>query len=104
MVSDRSEAAKYVQEILDLPGLIVEIGGLVIVEGRAIRQRNPWLSWSRYIGLLAAPFDVTKVAIPAYDNLGKTSNDTLSTSASSSSSPPNRLLGGVSTQNNNDIV
>lgn len=88
VVQNRSEAAKHVQEILNLPDLIVEIGGHVIVNGRAIRRRNPWLSLSRYIGLLAPPFDVTKLAVRADKNLEEASQIAAKRSQSSSSSSP----------------
>ena len=63
VVQDRASAVNHLQEILDIPGLVVEVGGNIIVNGKCIRQRSQWLSWGRYIGLLAAPYDVTKGAI-----------------------------------------
>ncbi|KAL8717703.1 MAG: hypothetical protein Q9225_005079 [Loekoesia sp. 1 TL-2023] len=64
VVPQRSDAAEHMQEILKIPGLIIETGGHVIVNGYSIRRRNPWFSAARYIGLLAAPYDISKTAIP----------------------------------------
>lgn len=74
VVSGRREAAEHMQEILKINGLIVETGGHIIVNGRAIKRRNPWLSAARYIGLLAAPFDITKLAIRTFDQPWQDSN------------------------------
>ena len=63
VVQDRADAARHLQKILDIPGLVIEVGGNVIVDGKCIVQRSEWLNWGRYIGLLAPPFDVTKGAI-----------------------------------------
>ena len=72
VVPFRTDAAEHMQEILKLPGLIIETCGHIIVNGRAIKRRNPWLSAARYIGLLAAPFDITTIAIngPTYASRG----------------------------------
>ena len=107
VVTDRSEAARHAEEILALPGLVVELGGQVIVLGRAIKRRNPWLSRARYIGLLAAPFDITKMAVSTNTNTGRGSNDTMGeTLVSSISSPPNLTLSDFNSKNHatNDIV
>ena len=61
--AERMEAARHVEQTLRLEGLIIEFGGHIIVDGGAIKAQYQLLSWSRYIGLLAAPFDVTKMAI-----------------------------------------
>ena len=63
VVPNRECAAECMEEILRLPNLIVEVNGHVIINGRYIRRRNQWLCWSRYIGLLAGPYDVAKHAI-----------------------------------------
>ena len=63
VVPGRTEAADHMQEILKIPGLIVETSGHIIVNGYSIKRRNQWLSAARYIGLLAAPYDITKMAI-----------------------------------------
>ena len=88
VVRDRAEAARYVQEILNLPGLIVEIGGHVIINGRAVKRRNQWLCLSRYIGLLAAPFDATKLALRVHEPVEGMFNHTRSKAIASSSSSP----------------
>ena len=60
VVRTRSEAVEYMEEILKIKPLVVEVQGHVIINGRVICRRNPWLCLSRYIGLLASPFDVVK--------------------------------------------
>ncbi|KAI4137528.1 MAG: hypothetical protein LQ341_005110 [Variospora aurantia] len=63
VVRERLDAAGHMEEILKIPGLIVETGGHIIINGHSIKRRNPWFSAATYIGLLAAPYDITKSAI-----------------------------------------
>ncbi|KAI4287940.1 MAG: hypothetical protein L6R35_002802 [Caloplaca aegaea] len=63
VVRERLDAAGHMEEILKIPGLIVETGGHIIINGYSIKRRNPWFSTATYIGLLAAPYDITKSAI-----------------------------------------
>jgi len=44
--------------ILEIDGLVVEIGGNVFVNGILIRKKMRVLCWSTYVGLLAKPFDL----------------------------------------------
>lgn len=62
VVQTRADAADHVQWLLALPGLVIEMHGHVICNGRSVHRRNEWLSRSKYIGLLAPPFDITKLA------------------------------------------
>ena len=62
VVQDRADAAAQVQRILALPGLLIEMHGHVICHGRSVHRQNEWLSRLKYIGLLALPFDITKLA------------------------------------------
>ena len=55
VVRERTEAAKFVQEVVRLDGLQIEIGGHIVVRGRCVHRRTEWLNWVRYIGLLAPP-------------------------------------------------
>lgn len=62
VVRDREEAAKYIDEILEMDGLLIELKGHVIMNRYCILRKHPWFSWSTYIGLLAKPFPVVSLA------------------------------------------
>ena len=62
VVRERSEAAEFVQRIMDPRGLVIEISGHIVIDGKCVHRRSEWLNWARYFGLLAAPFDVSKIA------------------------------------------
>ncbi|RDL32369.1 uncharacterized protein BP5553_08825 [Venustampulla echinocandica] len=46
--------------VLDIEGLVVEMGGNVFFNGILIKKRSTWFSWSSYIGLLAKPFNLAE--------------------------------------------
>ncbi|KAI4124993.1 MAG: hypothetical protein LQ341_007012 [Variospora aurantia] len=79
VVRERLDAAGHMEEILKIPGLIGETGGHVIINGHSIKRRNPWFSAATYIGLLAAPYDITKSAIFTQPDLtmGESRSDAL---------------------------
>ncbi|OJJ46797.1 hypothetical protein ASPZODRAFT_66535 [Penicilliopsis zonata CBS 506.65] len=62
VVASRDAAAEYIQRIMEEEGLMVEMEGHLIVNGVCLLRRNRWMSWSRYIGLLARPFDLVSFA------------------------------------------
>lgn len=62
VVKEKADAAEYVEEILGQEGLLIEMQGHVIIDRMCIWRRSEWFSWSTYIGLLAEPFDVIKLA------------------------------------------
>lgn len=63
VVKSRAEAAAYVDHIMALDGLTVEVLGHVIVNGRCIKRYNKWLRLATWLGILAEPYDVTKLAV-----------------------------------------
>ncbi|KAL9608897.1 MAG: hypothetical protein Q9167_006293 [Letrouitia subvulpina] len=63
VVKSRAEAAYYVDHIMALDGLTVEVLGHVIVNGRCIKRYNKWLRLATWFGILAEPYDVTKLAV-----------------------------------------
>ncbi|KAL8796440.1 MAG: hypothetical protein Q9182_007373 [Xanthomendoza sp. 2 TL-2023] len=63
VVPERLDVAGHMEEILKLPGLLIETGGHIIINGYSIKRRSPWFSAATYIGLLAAPYDITKLAM-----------------------------------------
>lgn len=63
VVKSRAEAAAYVDHVMALDGLTVEVLGHVIVNGRCIKRYNKWLRLATWFGILAEPYDVTKLAV-----------------------------------------
>lgn len=62
VVKNKEDAGKYVEEILQLDGLLIEIMGHVIINQNIIMRKNEWFCWARYVGLLAPPSDIIKLA------------------------------------------
>lgn len=63
VVKSRGLAAEHIDQILSIDGLVVEIMGHVIVNGRCIHRYNPWFRWSNWLGLLAGPYNIGKLTI-----------------------------------------
>jgi hypothetical protein len=63
VVKSQDEAADYIESVLSIPGLTCEIMGHVIVNGRCIKRYNKWLRIATYFGILAPPYDVSKLAV-----------------------------------------
>jgi hypothetical protein len=76
IVKNRDQASRYIEEILTKKGLLIEVMGHVIMNGRVIKRKNQWFSLARYIGLLAPPVPVHKLAdnAPVYYNDGVSSS------------------------------
>lgn len=62
VVKDRRQAAEYINAVLAIPGLTCELLGHVVVEGKCVKRYNKWLRWATYIGIMAPPYDITKLA------------------------------------------
>ena len=64
IVKDRKEASDYVQEIVTIEGIMVEIQGHVLTQGHCIhRGTHGWNRLESYIGLLKGPYDIVGKAI-----------------------------------------
>ena len=63
VVKSRGLAAEHIDHILNIDGIIVEVMGHVIVNGRCIARYNNWSRLSNWLGILAGPYDVGKLAI-----------------------------------------
>ena len=61
VVRTRGLASQYIEEILNIDGLTVEILGHVIINGRCIARFNTWMRWASWLGILAGPYDVSKL-------------------------------------------
>lgn len=61
VVRSRGLAAQYIEEILNLDDLTVEILGHVIVNGRCVARYSTWLRWASWLGILAPPYDIAKL-------------------------------------------
>lgn len=62
VVKGRGLAAEYIDEILNIDGLIVEVMGHVIVDGRCIARYNQWTRLANWLGILAGPYDLGRLA------------------------------------------
>ena len=57
-----TEAADYINEVLAIQGIVCEVSGHVIINGRCVRRYNKWWTWAHYVGIMAGPYDVAKLA------------------------------------------
>jgi hypothetical protein len=62
VVRDREEAAKYMEAILRKQGIACEVLGHVLVNGRCVKKYSKKLRWSSFLGVLASPYDLSKLA------------------------------------------
>lgn len=62
IVKSKKEAAEHIESILAQPNLLVEIMGHIIVDGKVVARQNPWTSLASYIGFLAPPFNLYRLA------------------------------------------
>ena len=67
VVKDKRQAAEYINHVLAIPGLTFETMGHVIVDGKCVARFNHWLRWSTYVGVLAPPYDITRLARIKYN-------------------------------------
>lgn len=63
VVQSRGEAAKYMEAILRKPGITCEVLGHVIVNGRCVKKFGKRLRWSSFLGILASPYDLSRLAM-----------------------------------------
>lgn len=63
VVKSRGLAAEYIDRILNIDGLAVEVMGHVILNGRCIERYNQILRLSNWFGLLAGPYDINRLTI-----------------------------------------
>jgi len=63
VVKSKKEAGEHIEAILDLSGLQIETMGHIILDGNCITKRSPLFSAATYIGLLAKPYDLVRVAV-----------------------------------------
>ncbi|CAF9903921.1 MAG: hypothetical protein GOMPHAMPRED_000630 [Gomphillus americanus] len=67
IVRYREEAAEYLKEILKLEGIQIEIREHIFINRDCVHCTSGWFNQLKYLGLLAAPYDVTKDAIMGHD-------------------------------------
>lgn len=58
------ETSRHLNAVLKQKGLIFETQGHVISDDRVICRYSEWLSWSRYIDLLATLYNILKKVVP----------------------------------------
>lgn len=63
VVQNRQEATEYIDAILRKPGLVFEVMGHVIINGRCVCRMNKWFRWCTLFGVLAPPFNVANIAL-----------------------------------------
>lgn len=62
VVKNREEAGKYLEAIFRQPEIACEVLGHVIVQGRCVKKFGKSLRWSGLLGVLARPYDLTRLA------------------------------------------
>ena len=63
VVKSKAEAADYIDHIMAIDGLTIEVVGHIIVNGKCVQRYNKWLRLSTFFGILAEPYDITKLAV-----------------------------------------
>lgn len=63
------DAEQYIEAMLRKPGMVFEVVGHVITEGRVIKRYRRPLRWSKVLGVLADPYDITRLATPGYSKV-----------------------------------
>lgn len=63
VVKDEQQASAFIEEILRKDGLVCEVMGHIVINGRCVKRYRS-LRWSSFFGVLAPPFDVTKICRP----------------------------------------
>lgn len=58
VVHCESEAEKLIHEILNTPGLIVELLGHIFINGKRVQRYNRYFSWFNIFGVLVSPYNV----------------------------------------------
>lgn len=66
VVSDREEAAEFVEAILRQKNMICEIMGHVMLNGRCVKRHHRRFRWCHVAGVLANPFNLETIALPSY--------------------------------------
>jgi hypothetical protein len=63
LAKDNREAEMYIEAMLRQPDMVFEILDHVIIDGRCVKRLN-WFRWSKVFGVMAPPFDITKLVVP----------------------------------------
>jgi hypothetical protein len=64
VVQHRYEAEQFIDAMLRKPNCLFEILGHLIVDGRCVKRYRRHLRWSKMLGVLAAPYDLMRLAMP----------------------------------------
>lgn len=59
------EAEQFMDAMLRIPDCVFEIMGHVVINGRCVKRYNHHVRWSNFMGVLAPPYDVTRLAMPS---------------------------------------
>ncbi|KAF2869416.1 hypothetical protein BDV95DRAFT_577273 [Massariosphaeria phaeospora] len=62
VVKRKDDPNRYVEALLREDGLVCEVMGHVVVDGRVVKRDRRPLKWSMIFGVLAPPFDLRKLA------------------------------------------
>lgn len=65
VVTNPYEAEQFIEAMLRKPTVVFEILGHVIVDGRCVKRYGSHLRWSKILGVLASPYDLSKLAMPS---------------------------------------
>lgn len=63
VVKNRNEAGQYLEAIFRVKEIACEVKGHIIVQGRSVKKFGVGIRWSDLLGVLARPFDLSKIAV-----------------------------------------
>ena len=69
VAKNEADAEHYIEHMLRKPGMVFEILGHVIIDGRCVKRYSKAVRWSKFLGVLASPYDITKLATPGYSKV-----------------------------------
>lgn len=62
IVKTKKEADVFMEAVLRREGIVCEVLGHVVINGRCVMRRSR-LTWSTVFGVLARPFDIGRIAV-----------------------------------------
>ncbi|EMD01098.1 hypothetical protein BAUCODRAFT_135834 [Baudoinia panamericana UAMH 10762] len=64
VVTTYAEANQMVEAMLRKPGVMFEVLGHLVVDGRCVKGYRHHIRWSKILGVLASPYDISLLAMP----------------------------------------
>jgi hypothetical protein len=73
VVKNRTEAGKYMEALFQQPEIACEVLGHIVTQGRCIKKFGRRTRWSQFLGVLARPYDLRRIATNGTSYGGKAS-------------------------------